>query len=41
MQQPLLKMKAPSGLREFSVCQNPRIFLASIYDTVRIYDTDL
>lgn len=39
--EPFRKMKAPSGIRDFSVCQNERIILAVVYDTVRIYDTDL
>jgi WD40 repeat protein len=36
----MLKAKAPSGMRDFSVCRNEFIFLALVYDTVHIYSTD-
>lgn len=34
-------MRAPSGLKDFSVCSNQLLFLAVIYDTIQLYDTDL
>lgn len=39
--EPLNKMKAPSGTRDFSVCKNEKIFLVVVYDTVRVYQVDL
>lgn len=39
--QPIKKMKTPSGVRDFSVCNNSHIFLLVVYDTIRIYDGDI
>lgn len=35
------KLKAMSGIRDFSVCEIERVFLAIIYDIIKIYDVDL
>lgn len=38
---PKRKIKAISGIRDFSVCGVERIFLAVVYDIIKIYDVDL
>jgi DNA-binding beta-propeller fold protein YncE len=39
--QPIRKMKSPSGVRDLSVCKNSHLLLLVVYDTVRLYDSDL
>lgn len=39
--EPKRKMKAISGIRDFCVCEVERIFLAVVYDIIKIYDVDI
>lgn len=41
MLQPLRKLKAASGVRDFCVCNKERILLAVVYDIIKIYDVFL